>query len=40
MSLCPPGEHHKVITYRWSWRRWRRVHLIRCWLCDLKIEDP
>lgn len=33
-------DHILVITYRRPWRRlFKMTYIIRCWFCDLKIEE-
>jgi hypothetical protein len=39
---CKYGMRHlPVVTYRRPWRRWwRKTYSLRCWTCDLRIEEP
>src|SRR5215469_9029719 len=37
----PGGPHLLVVVYcRVWWAPWRRRYVIRCWDCELSVEDP
>ena len=41
-KTCPWGwEHLPIVVYHRQWYApWRIVMVLRCWTCDLRIEEP
>jgi hypothetical protein len=36
-----PGAHTFIVATRRPWRLcWRKIHVLRCWECDLRIPEP
>lgn len=35
------GDHLYTVVYRRSWRKFfRKTYVLRCWKCEIEIEEP
>lgn len=41
VMVCAVEEHLYCVVYYRPWYRWfRKTKVLRCWLCDLRVEEP